>query len=255
MCNKNVQLDSALATFPSLCNIASNHAHAWFIELRGDIECAHELLSDDEKARAKDITMLSARHRYIAAHATLRQILGAYLKTEPRSVLFGYGPYGKPELLETPKCFNLSHSHNMALVGVTENYDIGVDIEYMLRQTAWKKVTERFFASDEQIALARQAVPLQRDYFFHLWTLKEAYTKARGEGLKLPLASFSINCETEQAVLTRHQDIKPRYLSEWSLHTLTGPKDYIAAIAVKGKVDKIQCYQSDLDTLMQFKPE
>ena len=110
---------------------------------------------------------------------------------------FRESQYGKPELVRTSReetlNFNLSHSHEAALVAVTLRRQIGVDIEYIKREFEWEEVAARFFAPGEVAGLRALPQEQQRRAFFTCWTRKEAYIKAKGGGLSIPLQEFEVS--------------------------------------------------------------
>lgn len=129
--------------------------------------------------------------------------------------------------------FNLSHSRGFMLLAVTRGREVGVDIELIDREFATSEVAERFFSRREILSLRRQPNHLQTQAFFNCWTRKEAYIKARGEGLTLPLDQFDVSLEPTGASLLDNR-ISPGDSSRWSLQELHPAPEYCAAIAVEG---------------------
>ncbi len=153
------------------------------------------LLSDDELARAERFTFPGLRERYIAGRGILRTILGHYLHTPPERVRFTYNHYGKPLLDEAGGTikFNLSHSGDWALLGVAGGAEIGVDIERHRREVQCESLARHFFSPAEVAALEAVAPGERREAFFACWSRKEAYIKAVGRALAIPLDSFSVS--------------------------------------------------------------
>ncbi len=197
-------------------------------------------LSTDEHARAKRFYFDRDRNHFIVARGLLRNILGIYLKREPASLSFEYGSHGKPGL--TPGInpnqidFNLSHSNGMALYAIARDRALGIDLEFIRGDPQAESIAERFFSSQEIATLRALPGTAQRYAFFLCWTRKEAYIKARGEGLSLPLHQFDttlIPGEPAELLGTRPD---PLEASRWSLMDLTlEPPGYAAAVAVKGR--------------------
>lgn len=129
--------------------------------------------------------------------------------------------------------FNLSHSRGFMLLAVTRGREVGVDIELIDRDFATAEVAERFFSRREILSLRSQPDHLQTEAFFHCWTRKEAYIKARGEGLSLPLDQFDVSLEPSGASLLDNR-ISPGDVARWSLQELHPAPDYCAAVAVEG---------------------
>jgi 4'-phosphopantetheinyl transferase len=164
--------------------------HLWWISLDVTDEILQtfiSLLSESEKIKADRFKFPQHQRRYQAVHGILRIILGRYLNLDPAQINFTHCDRGKPYL--TNDCnplnlqFNLSHSENMAILGISRDRRIGVDLEKMRPMENAEQLAERFFCASEY-ALLTQAIPAERDkLFFQLWTAKEAYLKATGEGI------------------------------------------------------------------------
>jgi 4'-phosphopantetheinyl transferase len=165
----------------------------WEVSLTaGAVDELEPLLSADERARARRFAFPRHRAAFVRGRAAVRGILAAYLDVEPAAVRFRYGERGKPELEPRGDLrFNVAHSDELALVAVTRGRDVGVDVERVDRERD-RRVARRFFAASEHAAI--EALPeRERDLaFLRCWTAKEAYVKALGRGLSLPLDSFEV---------------------------------------------------------------
>ncbi len=141
-------------------------------------------LSEDEKERAARFHFEIDRHRFVACRAVLREILGAELGISPGDVKFSYGAQGKPTLNhKTDLRFNLSHSEGLALIALSDEAEIGVDLEQIRPERATSDVARAVFTDAEQAELVG---PDRVERFFQLWTRKEAYLKAIGQGFASP---------------------------------------------------------------------
>jgi 4'-phosphopantetheinyl transferase len=152
------------------------------------------VLSAEEKARAARFVYERDRQRFRRRRVRLRQILGAYLSCEPGVISFVAGEHGKPFLHPGHSSnlqFNLSHSEDMAVLAVTHGVEVGVDVEWM--RAVEERIAERFFSAAEQTALRNLPPESATRGFFECWTSKEAFVKARGTGLSLPLDSFDVS--------------------------------------------------------------
>jgi 4'-phosphopantetheinyl transferase len=154
------------------------------------------LLSPEELERHGRFVFEKDRRLFLLAHATARLVLARYTDCDPKSLEFDVNAYGKPRL--RPRAgspcpgFNLSHTHGLVAVAVAHEEDIGVDVENSQRTTGWADLVKTVFTPEEQAELWRCPAGQRQQRFYELWTLKEAYIKARGMGLSLPLQGFSI---------------------------------------------------------------
>lgn len=174
-------------------------------------------LSDDERHRSARFRFERDRQRFIVAHGVLRDVLAWYLGTRADQVRYVFNEFGKPAL--SPEFggrlkFNLSHSADLALIAVAADAEIGVDVEYIRAQPHSAEIARQFFSTTELDHLNSVPSHLHAQAFFSCWTRREAYVKARGEGL----------------AMSPH--IPPA--RRWSLYTLHPAPGYIGAVAVEG---------------------
>jgi 4'-phosphopantetheinyl transferase len=212
--------------------------HIWQIDLdlpESDLGALSATLQPEERQRAARFRFAVHRNRFIARRGQLRQILGSYLGEAAPALRFEQGPHGKPHVLRSlpgdDLHFNLSDAGPLALIAVTHAASVGIDVEIAHPDLDIQSLAERFFAPREVSAI--QALPTSRrpDAFYACWTRKEAYSKALGVGLSLPLDSFAVSVELERpALLWDAQD--PEAPRRWRLYApATGPEVY-AALAV-----------------------
>jgi 4'-phosphopantetheinyl transferase len=164
---------------------------------------------------------------------------------EPSQVRFCYGKHGKPALAEgsvdDALRFNLSHSNGLALYAITHGREIGVDIEYMRADFPGLEVADQFFSARE-VGILRALPPGRRqEVFFTLWTLKEAYVKARGGGLTESLAEVDVSAVLGEAVSLLRISGDTRDFSPWLLQRLAPAPGYSGALAVEARVEKVSC--------------
>jgi 4'-phosphopantetheinyl transferase len=170
--------------------------------------------------------------------------LGRYLELPPERLFFSYSPYGKPTLasLDTPLRFNVSHSGELLLIAVTLERALGVDVEQVRPDMSVIEIAERFFSENERRALAGVPQALQHDAFFDCWTRKEAYIKAKGDGLSLPLDQFDVAFgpgRMAQLLATRPDRTEA---ARWRLQDLDVADGYKAALAVEGSGWALACW-------------
>ena len=197
------------------------------------------LLSADERARAERFHFARDRRRFIARRAYLRLLIESYLGSAPGDVHFYYSAAGKPFLARDcggdELSFNMSDSGELAVYAFTlseTSPTIGIDVEQIEPAVAQERISEHFFSAYE-IATLRALPAAERIHgFFNCWTRKEAYLKATGDGLTLPLDQFDVSLTPgEPAELLRAAGGIDT--SHWVLHELKVGCGYTAAVAVK----------------------
>jgi len=153
-------------------------------------------LSWDEKDRASRYLTEESQLEFIFGRSILRHVIGMWLGVEPTSLIFGYGPEGKP-FLQSPNTeealqFNLSHSHGRLVIALCEGRSVGVDIERIQCEMDWLPVARRYYSSDELGYLLSLPVEQRASAFFSVWTCKEAFLKATGQGLIDHMAGIQV---------------------------------------------------------------
>jgi 4'-phosphopantetheinyl transferase len=225
--------------------LAADEVHVWRIPLDCGEEVLsrlHESLADDERQRAARFHFEKDRRHFIAGRGALRSLLAGYLERRPEQVRFAYTNYGKPLLAdEAALRFNLTHSHGLALLAVTRGREIGVDVERIRDNLEGEKLAERFFSPREVAALHSLPPELRREAFFHCWTRKEAYIKAVGKGLSLPLDQFDVTLRPDEpaALLATHHDSEEA--RRWSMQSLLPDEGYVGAMVVEGHSWRLWC--------------
>lgn len=184
---------------------------------------------------------LEERHgrRFLVAHGRLRQVLGEQLGLPAERIEFRAGAHGKPELAGAAALsglqFNLSHSADAGLIGWARHRFIGVDIEAWRELTDEQQLVHRYF-SPHEIAAYEALQPARRQQgFFQCWTRKEAFIKAVGRGLGLPLDSFDVSLGSDDARLLRV-----------AAHAAGGRRWSLAAVPVQGNVSAAVVLEGDV---------
>ena len=196
-----------------------------------------DLLDDDERQRAGRFMFDKDRRRFVAAHTAMRAILGRCLQMDPAALRFANAEGGKPRLIDPPfdLRFNLSHAGERALLGVAIGREVGVDIEAHRVISDPLHIAKRFFSAAEQERL-REASPTDVDeVFLRIWTRKESFIKARGDGLRFPLAGFEVSTAAEGPQLLVSCDAEPADLERWTIVALRSEPGYVAALTAEGR--------------------
>jgi 4'-phosphopantetheinyl transferase len=247
MTGKEEQLWSGAPERPAL---SGGEVHVWRARLDLDATTFRELwesLSADERARADRFHFRIDREHFVAARGGLRAVLGRYTGAEPRRLHFAYDAYGKPSLDgETAPArlrFNVSHSNGVALYAFAEGRAVGVDIEYVREDFASLDIAEHFFSRSEVAALRAVAEGERAAAFFDCWTRKEAYIKARGEGLSHPLHLFTVSLTPGQPAALLSTEGEPQEATHWSLVELFPGEGFRAALAVEGETPPVRCWR------------
>ncbi|MGC2060966.1 MAG: 4'-phosphopantetheinyl transferase superfamily protein [Candidatus Sulfotelmatobacter sp.] len=222
--------------------LAEDEVQLWRVDLeaiRSHEFRWQEVLSSDETARAARFHFAADRQRFVASRAWLRTILAAFLVAEPRELNFSYSKNQKPSLgsayAKSGIGFNVSHSGGIALYAFARHREIGVDVEQIRRDFDVESIAERFFSVSEREQLAALPEFEKVDAFFRCWTRKEAYIKAIGEGLSLPLSQFDVSLEALEtnALLSTRPDSAEA--DQWTIREVPGGTGYRAALCVHGQ--------------------
>ena len=153
-----------------------------------------ELVSEEERYRERRFQFDTDRRQYLFAHSLLRVVLSQYLDCAPTELEFQKNYYGKPALVYPESSgleFNISHTSGLAVCAVARGGIVGVDVERSGRNVDELALAHRYFSPSEYDLLESAPTTYREQIFFRLWTLKEAYIKARGIGLSIPLDAFS----------------------------------------------------------------
>ncbi len=219
----------------------TTHINIWLCQLSNYFtqeSLFFSYLSQEEKHRAERFKFSLHRSRFIASHGFTRSVLAHYLTQCEADISYKKGEYGKPYLadIEHHKIhFNLSHTDDLALLAITHDVEVGIDIECKERKTDWQNIVKRFFTPSEQKALFLLPESEQRNAFFQLWTRKEAYMKVLGTGLALAPTQFSLTVPPEKPALIRHHSSQYPALQSISFNTIIMPEKfehYYASLAV-----------------------
>ncbi len=225
--------DATPETIPE--ELQAGVVHLWQRSLHGsekDISACYELLLPEEREKASRYRVERPRGDYILTRGTLRALLSRYLDTNPQAITFEYTEYGKPFLKNAVLRFNVSHTEGLALMAFALNREVGVDVEKVRVQADALKISERFFSMNERDILRPMPESELHTAFFRCWTRKEAYIKAKGEGLSLPLHQFDVSLDADpvQGLIATRPDAEEA--ARWTIRNVKVETGYAAAIAV-----------------------
>jgi 4'-phosphopantetheinyl transferase len=190
------------------------------------------LMTDEERARCARFHFERDRHLFRVTRALVRTTLSRYGTCEPTAWRFGANEYGRPHIsgpVDGPH-FNLSNTHGLVACAVAPHERIGVDVENTTRKTEPLQIADRFFSRDEVAALKALPATRHRERFFALWTLKEAYIKARGMGLAIPLGEFSYSLD-DGAIRIRFGDKIEDTPQTWHFALTQASEQHVLAVA------------------------
>lgn len=227
---------------PAKVKLIEDDVHLWLVDLRRsspNLEACFNLLNDAEKDQARKFVFEKDSNRFTVAHATLRLLLGQYLDESPAAVEFTIGRMGKPALNgDSTLRFNLSHSDSLILHAVSLDRELGVDVETQRGDRANQDIVRSYFSAKEQTEWNALDPDLQETAFYLGWTRKEAYLKARGDGLSRSLSNFDVSLTPDQPVVLTCEDAE-----RWDLISFCPKPGTVASLAVEGKNYRLSYFE------------
>jgi 4'-phosphopantetheinyl transferase len=239
------QIESPLA-------LPENEVQLWRVDQEAigpDESRWQKVLSSDESRRASRFHFSRDRQRYAASRALLRMILAGYVGADPAELTFSYSAKEKPSLggahAGSGITFNISHSGGIALLAFTRRREVGVDVEQIRDDFDCDGIARRFFSAHEQQQLFVLPAEQRAIGFFRCWTRKEAYIKATGDGLSLPLTQFDVSLKTggENALMATRPD--GAEAERWQLREVPAGPGFVAAICVRGQDWRLNHWNGD----------
>ncbi len=219
--------------------------HIWLVDIEKEA-CNHEylsgLLSNNELERSKRFIFDKDKKRFIITHGILRLILSRYIHLDSKTIYFAREKKGKP-VIKNPENndirFNLSHSGKYIIYALTRGREVGIDIQYMKDMPDSDRIVKRFFSNKEINEYFELPAAIRKRAFFTCWTRKEALIKAIGEGLNMPLNSFSVS--PNPGIKSKIEIHDGRFSGrQWSLEDVRlNDMNYVSSIAVEGRGFKI----------------
>jgi 4'-phosphopantetheinyl transferase len=227
---------------------AADEVHVWAAALDRSAEEVAALarsLCREERERAARFRHAASRDEFVVARAFLRFLMGECLGVAPHEVCFSQTARGKPRLAANPPpvCFNVSHSHGVALFALTSRCEVGVDLERVRPFSDEVGLAERFFTPREAAALRALDARGRVETFFRLWTRKEAYLKAHGLGLSYGLERVEVSHAADDPAHIVHIDGDREAAARWSLRTLFPAVGYVGALALRSHDYRLCCWR------------
>ena len=222
---------------PSKLELSADEVHVWRAALcpePGVLRRLEATLTPDEISKAAQFSAPCDRHRLIAVRGILRELLAAYLNRLPAALELDCGHCGKPALPMDDSDLlirlNLSLSRGLALYAFAHGREVGIDLELIQTVFCADEVAERFF-SPRELAELRALPPESRsEGFFNCWTRKEAYVKACGGGLQIPLDSFDVSLTPGHP-----HELSSADSLRWSLRSFQPALGFVAAVVAEGR--------------------
>jgi len=225
-----------------------------FVDLREAAAAERGLrcfLSRDEIERAARFQSEGARSRFVLTRAWLRVILARCLDATPERISFSFGTNGKPALAEEWRhrelSFNVSHSENYALIGLTTGRAIGVDIEQVRPMPDFAEIASGYFSEDEKRAIEALPEPDRLRGFFRCWTRKEAFMKATGDGMAIALDGFSVSLDDDADAGIAIEDSRVPHGGAWSVAGLSLVSECEAAVAWEGAAARVSAWRQPVE--------
>jgi 4'-phosphopantetheinyl transferase len=208
------------------------------------------LLTPDELQRAGRFARDVDRHRFVLCRGAVRLILARYTSRSPADLVFAAGPHGKPSLVCEDRgrpgacpAFNVSHSGELAVVAVAAHSPVGIDVEQIRPMPDADRLAARFFSAYEYDAYRSHDPEARLSAFFRCWTRKEAFIKACGDGLSLPLAYFDVTLtasEQPRILIVGGSADEARH---WTLQAIEPATGYVGAVAVRMRDVRLSSFE------------
>ena len=219
--------------------LADAEAAIWVGEVGGTNSLSdwEALLSPDERERAHRFHFPEDWRRYVYGRGLLRWLLGSYLGLDPAALKFTYTEHGKPELADAisarPLHFNLSHSGTQLLLAFAWERRVGADVEQVTGNRDLEQIANRFFSPAERKALLALQGDTRKEAFYLCWSRKEAFLKAVGDGLSMPLDQFDVAVHPNQPAVLLATRPDPAEADRWEMHGLDLGPGYAAAVVLE----------------------
>jgi len=221
-----------------LYKLVPGNVHVWRAPLNDSPERAsryRSYLSADELTRADRCRTPHPQYQFVVTRGILRMLLSQYMEIRPAQLQFETQPRGKPVLRTAssfPIQFNVSHTRGMALIALTTQHAVGIDVEWIDRKVQDRDIAERYFSARESEYLASLPPPERTRQFFSYWTCKEAYLKMQGRGIAKGLAQCEVTMNPGQCQVGLTPLDQQGQGEDCSLYRITSGSRHVGAVAI-----------------------
>ncbi len=213
-----------------------------------DVAKFDSVLSPDQRTRAQRMRVAEKRQQYIIAQGLTRILLGKVLDADPKALRFDRGPKGKPYLggsfANAGIQFNMTHTSHLALVAMTLNRELGIDVERIRENLQWQRLAQRYFSPLEYRSYSSLPKGVGLRAFFTCWTRKEAVLKAIGTGLGGGLGSFDVSVDPDAPPALLGTRWNGRFHGDWTLNQLEPGAGYVATLVTERDGFEVRCWEA-----------
>ena len=192
-------------------------------------------LSADELIRADRFRTPHPQYQFVVTRGILRMLLSRYVGIPPAQLHFETQAQGKPFLMAAssfPIQFNVAHTRGMALIALTTQHAVGIDVEWIDRKVQDRDIAERYFSSGESAYLASLKPTLRTHQFFWYWTAKEAYLKMQGKGISEGLAQCELTIHPDKFQVRLSHPNQDGQEETCSLYRITAGSEHVGSVAI-----------------------
>lgn len=214
--------------------LAREEIHIWYAlpaEIQDPVllEDYKTLLNDEETLQLSRFRFPKHQHQYLITRVLVRCVLSLYQpQIHPKAWHFKKNAFGKPFIANASTLFfNISHTDEYVVMAVSFEKNIGIDIEKISSTINYMEIAERNFSAKEAALLKNTPKDLQPKIFFSLWTLKEAYLKASGNGLSVPLHTVCFAKKIQQ-----NEEYRINYLEDWQFWQACQNENHILCLGI-----------------------
>ncbi|HEX2868122.1 MAG TPA: 4'-phosphopantetheinyl transferase superfamily protein [Ignavibacteriales bacterium] len=223
--------------------LPEDEIHVWHVKAESASAAEFwDILTRDEMERACAYYFSKDRDNFIISRGVLRILIARYLNILPEEITLHFNKYGKPFLKKNGKelKFNVSHSKGMLLFAFSRGLELGIDIEFMRHDFAHMEIAGGFFSKNEVLMLSLLPEEMRTTAFYNCWTRKEAFIKAKGRGLSIPLDSFDVSVRPGDPPELLNIYGQAGESRKWKIFNLNTAHGYCASLAVRGNPREIK---------------